>query len=79
MDDKVPIALMVIGCLGVVFCMVAAPLGFGTPVERENPTDPDRARFLLECQYDWMLSNEECRRLLEGGDPPEKPPEWTGC
>jgi len=41
--------------------------------------DTDRARFLLECQYDWMLSTKQCLDLLEGGTPPQDHPEWSGC
>lgn len=34
--------------------------------------DSERARFMLECAYDWNVAPEECRRILQGDDP--KPP-----
>lgn len=40
--------------------------------------DPDRARFMLECTYDWMLSPTQCRDILNGEDPVVPPPE-AGC
>ncbi len=64
----------------ILLVMFVVAMIVGAMISQPNKTsDPERARFLLECQYDWMLSNEECHRLLDGGDPPEKPPEWTGC
>lgn len=69
--DKYIFWIVVIAFVLVAFCE--------SRDKHNADTDPDRARFLLECRYDWMLSNEECHRLLDGGDPPEKPPEWTGC
>lgn len=63
----------------VIIGVISILVGIGIASIRSEPQDPDRARFLLECQYDWMLSNEACHRLLDGGDPPEEPPEYLGC
>lgn len=45
---------------------------------RTSKPDPDRARFMLECTHDWMLTPEQCRDILNGEDPVVPPPE-AGC
>ena len=40
--------------------------------------DPERARFMLECTYDWNLSPQTCREILYGKDPPALVPEYDG-
>lgn len=32
--------------------------------------DPERARFMLECVYDWEVAPSDCREILNGEDPP---------
>ena len=41
--------------------------------------DPERARFMIECAYDWNLAPETCREILNGEDPPTLSPEYDGC
>lgn len=36
--------------------------------------DVDRARFMLECRYDWSLSYETCEGMLRGEAPPTELP-----
>jgi hypothetical protein len=65
-------AVMAIALLSV--CCVAI---ISVLLQTAKP-DPDRARFMLECTYDWMLSPEQCRDILGGKDPVTPPPE-AGC
>lgn len=64
-------ALVVAAGVYSVFKIAYVAYTFETP-------DPDRARFMLECTYDWMLSPKECREILNGKDPVTPPPE-AGC
>ena len=42
---------------------------------RGSRDETERARFMLECAYDWQLAPETCERMLEGERPPVPPPE----
>lgn len=44
----------------------------GATEKRERP-DPDRARFLMECHFDYGLSYEDCERLLRSEKPVHEP------
>jgi hypothetical protein len=59
--------------IGLGICLVGLTRGF------EPKPDPERARFMLECAYDWSLSPQTCRKILNGEDPPVPPPEYDGC
>lgn len=60
--------------LPVLLTLLAIGVGRGVGPEE----DPERARFMLECSYDWGLAPAECRALLRGDDPPPLPAE-PGC
>lgn len=62
--------------LGMWMCW--APFIFAK-LEEPKKSDAERARFMLECTYDWSLSPETCRNILNGDDPPIPPPEYDGC
>lgn len=52
---------------------------------KKNETKPEErqpgveeASFMLECVYEFSLEPEQCRAILDGGDPPKSP--WKdGC
>lgn len=65
--------------IGIVFFAIAATLfmsgvalrGLGEYVEAPSSSDQsqediDRARFMIECRYEWMLSQQECEATLRG-------------
>lgn len=49
------------------------------PEVRVSEPYPARALFMLECTYDWNLSPQTCRQVLNGEDPPVPVPEHDGC
>ena len=51
----------------------------GTGYQPTGAQDPERARFMLECAYDWNLSPHTCREILKGDDPPVPAPEYDEC
>ena len=48
-------------------------------VLRHAGQDPERARFMLECTYDWQLAPETCRKILQGENPPPASEVMPGC
>lgn len=45
---------------------------------RERQPGVEEASFMLECVYEFSLEPEQCRAILDGGDPPKSP--WKdGC
>lgn len=79
-DMKSPLAIKIfLGCLLLILVTIlystAKLAAFAYEVEAP---DPERARFMLECTYDWMLSPQECREILNGKDPVTPPP-GAGC
>jgi len=68
------IAPAIMFMIGLGLCL-ASLVGSATKTE----LDPDRARFMIECTYDWSLSPQTCRDILNGEDPPVPPPEYEGC
>ena len=61
------------------FLSILIGLGVGIIRGSQEEPDPERARFMLECTYDWSLAPKTCREILEGQDPPVPPPEYDGC
>lgn len=64
------------GLIGAAVVGAIAHIGLccATHEVRSSDEDPERARFMLECAYDWNVAPAECRRILEG-DTPKPPPE----
>lgn len=56
----------------------AALTHFVLNLENED-VDVEKATFMLECSYEWGLSPEQCRDVLDGADPPSEPWSEPGC
>ena len=67
-----------LGISALMLLVVMAKLTIWT-YRTTAPPDPERARFMLECTYDWNLSPQACRQILNGDDPPVPAPEYDGC
>ena len=64
--------------VGLGLCLVGILGALGSKASPEPELDPDRARFMIECAYDWNLAPQTCREILNGEDPPPAP-EYDGC
>jgi len=66
--------------IGIVFFAIASTLflsgvalrSIGAYIEEDTSRDDvERARFMIECRYEWMLSQQECESTLRGEALPE--------
>lgn len=65
--------------LEIYFVVLMLTFAFVAWQQATNRSSVERAEFLLKCNYEWDLSNEQCEAVLDGEPLPPVPDDIPGC